>query len=230
MAGLSYRVWGIGSVLLLSALLGACSGTVDGEPMPTDRQVTTTIDSAKPAAEPSTVGFSMNKWLDADGATKAAVTGSFAGITLNIDAESRALISAGNFEAAHAEVVIDLASVLTGLELRDTNIKEAFFEIGTFFEAKLSVPGLHATDEPGVYSSKLVLELRGVTRELPEAKFRLVPVSGGYRVQTVSPISVVNADFGMPVAALLARCHHAGVDPTAEVTADIFLPVDASAK
>jgi polyisoprenoid-binding protein YceI len=223
MAGL--RNWGVLAVVVGAFLGGACSGAVEGAPVPGDAPVVT-HQRARAEAEPSTIGFAMNKWLEAGGATKASVTGNFTGITVQLDAESRSRIAAGDFAGAIAEVTVDLASLKTGMELRDTNVKEAFFELGTFFDAKISVPGLHATSEPGVYSSKLVLTLRGVTRELPEATLRLVPVDGGYRVQTVTPIVIVNADFGMPVAALLERCHHVGVDPTAEVTVDVFLPTE----
>ena len=148
------------------------------------------------------------------------------GIAVNIDQPSRDLIRVGDFAHATAQVVIDLASLQTGSDARDTNVKEAFFEVRTYFNATLAVHGLYQPTVGGVYTGKLTLTLRGVTKQLPDATFRLVPVEGGYRVQTVQPISIVNADFAMPVAALLARCNHSGVDPTAEVTADVFLPVD----
>ena len=53
--------------------------------------------------------------------------------------------------------------------------------------------------------------------------FSLEHVAHGWRVRTVTPITITSADFGFEVAALLERCMRKGLDPATEVQTDIFV-------
>ena len=219
--------WGInlgGGWVARGALLAAlcfgfgCSSESGEPPAPTN-----TLSSARAAETSSTVSFSLSKWLDAEGLEKAAVTGSFRGVTVSLDEASRANLRAGDLAGVNAEIAVDLNSLDTGMEIRNTNVKEAFFDTALFTTAVVRVLGLQATDVPGVYSAKLELSIHGVTGDLANAKLSLEKLDGGYRAHTLEPIGIVSANFNLGVAALLQRCQHKGLDPVALIQADVFV-------
>ncbi len=213
------RVIACGVVLVASLSFGCSSGGTGQDPE-------STLNSAQPSeneGETSTLSFSMSKWMNAEGTDKVAVSGTFPNIVVSMDDRSRTNMHEQDFAHFSAQLTIDLASLETGLDVRNSNVKETFFEVAAFPSAVAVVSDLAPTGVSNVYTAKLELTVHGVTKQLPDTTVSLERVLHGWRVRTVNPITITSTDFGFGVAALLERCMHKGLDPTAQVQADIFV-------
>ncbi len=213
------RVIACGAVLVASLSFG-CSSDGSGQ------NPESTLNSAQPSedeGETSTLGFSMSKWMDAAGTDKVAVSGTFKNVVVSMDDRSRTNMHEQDFAHFSAQLTIDLDSLDTGLDVRNTNVKEAFFEVAAFPSAVATISELQATEIANVYKAKLELSVHGVTKQMDDIQINLQRVIHGWRVHTVNPITISSADFGFGVAALLERCMHKGLDPAAQVQADIFV-------
>jgi len=216
------NIWGrviAGSAIVLAGLSFGCSSDGSGQPE-------VTLDSAQPAqeaGETSTLSFSMSKWMDAAGTDRVAVTGTFKNVVVSMDDRSRTNMHEQDFAHFSAQLTIDLNSIDTGMDVRNTNVKETYFEVVDFPSAVATLSDLEPTDVANVYKAKLELNAHGVTKQMDDTLVSLERVIHGWRVRTVNPITITSTDFGFGVAALLSRCLHKGLDPSAQVQADIFV-------
>lgn len=183
------------------------------------------------AALQSTSGirFSMDKWLDAQGTTTAAVSGAFARFSVDLD-QAMAL---DHLVGASATITVDLTSLDTGSEPRDVNIEESYFETNIFTTATVDflvtesvAAGAADGDDAGEHMhvrADASLTLHGTTASLGSVELLASRVAEGIRVRTKQPIAVRSTSFNMPVAALLARCGHFGIAEAALVEADVVI-------
>ena len=220
--------WGksISRCVVVSSVLAATSFNLGCSADGSGQGAEAVLSAALPAdteAETSTISFAMSKWMDAAGADRVAVNGTFKGITVSMDDKSRASLHAQDLTHVSVQLGIDLGSLDTGMDIRNTNVKETFFAVASFPTATVVVSDLVATQDPFVYTAKVALSAHGVTQQLSPTKISLEQVEHGYRVRTVEPVVIVSADFGFGVAALLARCMHKGLDASAKVQADVFV-------
>lgn len=101
-----------------------------------------------------------------------------------------------------AGIEIDLSSVSTGIEIRDTRLLEHLFNVSTFTTAKLtaSIPQeLLARIKQGeavVQVLKGQVDLHGVTQEL-SAKVKFVNTDKGLHVASVEPLLIMAKQFAL---------------------------------
>lgn len=205
-----------------------CLGCVAEIPSANGVEATPATTSTAPVsvAEVSTIRFAMNKWINSEGTVKGAVAGAFTGIKIEVDEVNRGRMRRDDLANVEAKMVVDLATLDTGMGSRDVNIKDAFFEVAAHPTAVVTVANLRHTDEPDIYQASVSLRLHGMRKELTSVLINVQRVTGGYRVQTLSPLAITAADFELPVQALLKLCGHPGMDETAEVQADVFIPYE----
>ncbi len=107
----------------------------------------------------------------------------------------------GAIEQGEARLDIDLASISSGVEIRDQRMRKHLFEVTRFATATVVLPvnpdWLHIA--PGDFRDVKVeatLSLHGVTRSVP-ASLRIVGLQDGLMVGTLRPILVQAKDFGL---------------------------------
>jgi polyisoprenoid-binding protein YceI len=198
----------------------AVSAAAAGAPMPA---------AAAAAAAMSKIRFSMDKWMDAQGMTTAAVSGAFTRFSVDLDQT----MDLERLVGASASVTIDVTSLDTGSEPRDVNIEESYFETNLFTTATVDFlvtessaagsPDGGDTGEVNVRADAS-LTLHGTTASLGSIELLVSRVAEGIRVRTKQPIAIRSTSFSMPVAALLARCGHYGIAEAAMVEADVVVP------
>lgn len=218
-------IWGVELGILVASISLGCMAEIPGvngvEAMPA-----TTTTAPVRVAEVSTIRFAMNKWMDPEGTVKGAVEGAFTGIKIEVDEVNRGRMRRDDLADVKVKMVVDLATLDTGMEGRDFNIKAAFFEVAAHPTAVVTVADLRRSDDPDIYQASVSLSLHGMQKELASVPISVQRVAGGYRVQTLSPLAIAAADFELPVQALLELCGHPGLDETAEVEADVFIPYE----
>ena len=106
-------------------------------------------------------------------------------------------------EAGQAEILIDLDSVATGIEIRDERMREHLFETETYPQARIAATvDLAALAEmsPGdriVLPLEAVLELHGTTFPI-ETEVIVTDIGGGrVLVESTAPILLHVGDFGL---------------------------------
>lgn len=223
--------------LTVVATLSGCTGELKpGTLHPTEQQAavaaapapTTTGTGMAALQSASGIRFSMDKWLDAQGTTTAAVSGAFTRFSVDLDQA----MDLDNLVGASATITIDVTSLDTGSAPRDVNIEESYFETNLFTSATVdflvteSVAGAADGDDAGEHMhvrADASLTLHGTTASLGSVELLASRVAEGIRVRTKQPIAVKSTSFNMPVAALLTRCGHFGIAEAALVEADVVV-------
>lgn len=132
-------------------------------------------------------------------------------------------------EDGTAELVIDLASVETGIEIRNERMQEHFFETGEYAEARLTaqidltaLTGLEPGDRTTI-PFEGTLDLHGAS--LPVATEVTVTDLNGERVlvETAAPVFLHVADFGLAdgLATLQELAGLPSITPVVPVTASL---------
>jgi len=109
----------------------------------------------------------------------------------------------GKADAHQASVRIDLASVDTGIDIRNQRMRSMLFDVARFPSATISAdvgsldvqrlkPGQHVTG-----SVSLHVALHGVSRQLPASVTAVRLADGGLLVSSRAPVIVKAADFGL---------------------------------
>jgi polyisoprenoid-binding protein YceI/mono/diheme cytochrome c family protein len=143
-------------------------------------------------AEPTTytltsgeVGFEIEAPLDVIGAVSRGVTGS---VTLDPKAWTT---------APQAKIDIDLTTFRTGIDLRDEDLRDQFFETSKFTKATLTLTGLERASSPALTEGTVneaiavgTLSLHGVDKPV-RIPLKVAPDPGGQRV-------VVTGEFVLP--------------------------------
>lgn len=150
------------------------------------------LGSAAAHAEPTTymltsgeVKFEIEAPLDMIGAVSRGVTGS---VTLDPKAWTT---------SPQAKIDIDLSSFRTGIELRDEDLRDQFFETSKFAKATLTLTALERASSPALVDGTVneaiavgTLSLHGVDKPV-KIPLKVAPDPGGQRV-------VVNGEFVLP--------------------------------
>jgi len=218
--------------LTVAAAVSGCMGELKPGTMHPTEQAAVSAAAAPMAAaaeSASKIRFSMDKWMDAQGMTTAAVSGAFTRFSVDLDQT----MDLERLVGASASVTIDVTSLDTGSEPRDVNIEESYFETNLFTTATVDFlvtessaagsPDGGDTGEVNVRADAS-LTLHGTTASLGSIELLVSRVAEGIRVRTKQPIAVRSTSFSMPVAALLARCGHYGIAEAAMVEADVVVP------
>lgn len=125
------------------------------------------------------------------------MTGNFSTVFEN----NRFTVFSGAVSAAgEVKLEVDLSSVNTGVAIRDERIKEFVFDVKNHPRATigLSVGAIGDKPYPPGYTQKVeaALTMRGITGRVG-GEVSVVRTGGGLLVQTVSPILINAADYGM---------------------------------
>jgi polyisoprenoid-binding protein YceI len=188
--------------------------------------------AVKLGSDSSSLGFAMNKWLDAKGTQKAAVAGTFPNFTVALNKPVAHLKSLADLKGLQGKVTVHLANVETGNPARDMNISLLYFEASTFSKATVNLTqfrpvGIPADRLQSAQATDLAadgtIELHGVKRPLKESRWHVAKRPDGIHLRTLAPITIASADFALPTSALLNACNHLGIDPAATVTASLLL-------
>lgn len=136
------------------------------------------------------------------------------------------------WQGIDGEVTVDLSSWNSDLELRDSRVKELFFEVADYGEATLSLSGLTGLSSAGLPVNSTVkvsmrgqLALHGATRDLS------IPVAikrtgrEAFQVTTPEPfeVKISEFDYGEPLAALIKECAHESISDVVKVSVDLML-------
>lgn len=104
---------------------------------------------------------------------------------------------AGTITAAgQGNLTIDLASVETHIDIRNTRMRDHLFETGKFANATVSVDLGKTGVKPGIQTLNVLLDLHGVKKEIP-ATVAITEVNNTVQVTTVAPIMLNAADFDL---------------------------------
>lgn len=206
---------------LLAALgmgLAACSvemGHVasDGSGMATQQQ------------SPHTLEFRINKWLTADGTQRSPVLGRFEDVSVTVSQDVSTLLNLQDLAGVTAVASIELDSVNTESELRDTRIEETYFQVPSFLTASFAVSNLRpqASGPAGILVADGVLTIHGNAVSFPDIQLFAVRERDGWNVSTNEPLVIRHADIGLDPSPLIELCQHAGLDAEATVTAQFRL-------
>ncbi len=125
------------------------------------------------------------------------MTGNFSTVFEN----NRFTVFSGSISAAgEVRLEVDLNSVNTGVAIRDERVKEHVFDVKNHPRAMigLSVGAIGDKPYPPGYTQKVEasLTMRGVTGRV-KGEVSVVRIGGGLLIQTVSPILVNAADYGV---------------------------------
>lgn len=108
----------------------------------------------------------------------------------------------GTIQEHHAEIVIDLGSVESGIAIRNQRMQSMLFEVSRFASAKVSVDlsGVNyealKLGESVTLQLPLLLDLHGIKRTAV-ADVQLIAVAGGLLVTSRRPVIVKASDFGL---------------------------------
>lgn len=93
-------------------------------------------------------------------------------------------------------LTIDLASVQTNIEIRDTRMRDQLFETSQFPQATVSVDLAKTGVKPGIQTVTVRLDLHGVQKDIP-ATVAITEVGQTVQVATVAPILLDAAAFNL---------------------------------
>lgn len=106
-------------------------------------------------------------------------------------------------KAGKLELVVDLASVDTAIEIRDQRMREHLFDTGQYAQARLTAE-LNASDYQGLkpgetvrIEPRLSLSLHGESQELAASLTVTKAADGSLRVTTRKPVIVNAGDFAL---------------------------------
>lgn len=104
-------------------------------------------------------------------------------------------------EDGMVEVVLDLASIETGIPLRNERMQSLFFNVADYptatFAAQVDLEKLQASDAPVAVNVPGALTLNGVTKPLTLALIVSHSKEQGYLVTTARPVSISVEEFGL---------------------------------
>ena len=100
------------------------------------------------------------------------------------------------------EIAIDLASIASGIEIRDTRMQEHLFEVATYPSAKITgnvKNVLKALKNNGYAREKLALtlDLHGVKKQIDVAVLAIPAGKKSFFVTTLKPVLIDAKDFGL---------------------------------
>lgn len=99
-------------------------------------------------------------------------------------------------KAGQGSLTIDLGSVATNIEIRDTRIRDHLFETKSFPTASVIVDLAKTGVKPGIQTVSVTLDLHGVKKEVP-ATVNITEAGNTVQVSTVAPIILDAADFNL---------------------------------
>jgi polyisoprenoid-binding protein YceI len=172
--------------------------------------------------EESSIRFKMQKWADPEGVMRLPVKGYFKNFSIGLSRGLKEAQTLADLEGLEAVVSVDVTSIETDLELRNNNIKQAFFETELFPSASFSLTNVRVspTDAQAVLVDAL-LDIHGASKEITDLPLHAERIDGAWHVSTIEPIVIVSDDFGLGAQALLMLCGHKGIDEFASVDVDL---------
>ncbi len=99
-------------------------------------------------------------------------------------------------EKGLATLEVDLASVATGVDIRDQRMGKYFFELNKFAIATATIDLGEEGIKPGMHDVTAKLSLHGVDKEVA-AKVMVMEREDKITVMTVAPIMLSSSDFGL---------------------------------
>ena len=157
---------------------------------------------------------------------------SYVSIKNNAIAEHNAFsgVTGGLADNGLLTVSIDLASVETGVDIRNTRMREVFFEVIDYPEAVVTAQlddqelAHVASGTPLITTKTVSVSLHGITAQA-EAHVRAVSVGDRVWVSTLQPILISASDFGLAegVSALQALAGLNAIAGVVPVSVDLRL-------
>ncbi|MEZ5453021.1 MAG: YceI family protein [Thiothrix sp.] len=99
-------------------------------------------------------------------------------------------------EAGQGSLAIDLASLETNIDIRNTRMRDHLFETSKFATATVSVDLTQTGLKPGIQTVKVILDLHGVKKEIP-AVVAITEVGNTVQVASVAPVILDAAEFDL---------------------------------
>lgn len=98
--------------------------------------------------------------------------------------------------AGQGSLGIDLASVETNIDIRNTRLRDHLFETSKFPTAKVSVDLSKTGVKPGIQTLNVSLDLHGIKKDIP-ATVAITEANQTVAVATVAPVILNAADFDL---------------------------------